>query len=263
MTSDSASPRKASELARLKDIRRIGTDRAQEAADTLLDAFADDPFMLWMLEGSAETEAARHAKHRQYWLWCCQNILPAWEMHALGDLSAVALWYPLLEVPVAERLLEERQGVRSRQAAGTEQAVKVEQPAEAHQSAGAQHSMYMFEEFCQQLLGRTHRFQEFLEVLAQCKQVMEATLGSQSAWYLAAVGVRNDLKGRGIGNQLLRAMLRRCDRLGLPAYLESSTQRNVPFYQRLGFELLPNWIEVPGGQPLLPMLRQPESERGG
>lgn len=233
--------RQASELARLRDVCRIGTDRADEAAETLLDAFVGDPFMEWMLKGSARTRRARRQKHRLYWQWCCRSLPADWELHALGDLSAAAIWYPLPEVS----------------------AVELEDP---------------FERFCRDLLGPSRRLGELLEVLKRCKQVMAATLGQQPAWYLAAVGVRSGLKGRGLGGQLLEAMLGRCDRLGLPAYLESSTRRNLPFYRRLGFELLDGGggdagegvtgggdagevlIEVPGGEPLIPMLRQPRNQ---
>ncbi len=54
-------------------------------------------------------------------------------------------------------------------------------------------------------------------------------------WHLAAIGVVPDRQGEGIGARLLAPMLARCDRLGLPAYLESSNSRNVAFYERLGF----------------------------
>ena len=54
-------------------------------------------------------------------------------------------------------------------------------------------------------------------------------------WHLAAVGVAPERRGEGLGARLLAPMLARCDRLGLPAYLESSNSRNVAFYERLGF----------------------------
>ena len=111
-------------------------------------------------------------------------------------------------------------------------------------------------------MGDTSRHEEFLQVLKQCHQVMHAAVGDQPAWYLAAVGVKSSHKGQGLGSRLLGKMLARCDRLGRPAYLESSSQRNLAFYQRLGYERLadplPSIIEVPGGsEPLVPMLRQP------
>lgn len=54
-------------------------------------------------------------------------------------------------------------------------------------------------------------------------------------YYLIAVGVRPQFQGQGIGTRLLQPMLARCDKEGCGAYLESSNERNIPLYQRLGF----------------------------
>jgi ribosomal protein S18 acetylase RimI-like enzyme len=50
--------------------------------------------------------------------------------------------------------------------------------------------------------------------------------------------------------------LSRCDAEGLPAYLESSNPRNIPLYQRHGFEILGK-IQVGSSPPVVPMLRAP------
>ncbi|HEX6782015.1 MAG TPA: GNAT family N-acetyltransferase [Solirubrobacterales bacterium] len=55
--------------------------------------------------------------------------------------------------------------------------------------------------------------------------------------YLAALGVRPEGQGQGLGSALLRPGIEQADRLGLPAYLESSNIRNVPLYERHGFEV--------------------------
>ena len=48
--------------------------------------------------------------------------------------------------------------------------------------------------------------------------------------------------------------VRECDAQGLPAYLESSHPRNVPLYERHGFEVM--GVIQPGDfPPLIPMLR--------
>ncbi len=40
-----------------------------------------------------------------------------------------------------------------------------------------------------------------------------------------------------MGGALIRQITDRCDRIGLPCYLESSKDVNVPYYQRFGFEV--------------------------
>jgi ribosomal protein S18 acetylase RimI-like enzyme len=62
--------------------------------------------------------------------------------------------------------------------------------------------------------------------------------------------------GQGCGSALLRHALTRCDRDGVPAYLESSNPRNVPLYQRHGFEIIGS-IQAGRSPTLVPMLRRP------
>ncbi len=57
-------------------------------------------------------------------------------------------------------------------------------------------------------------------------------------WYLATLGTDPDRQGKGLGSTLMESMARRIDESGLPAYLESSKERNVSFYARFGFEVV-------------------------
>ena len=75
-------------------------------------------------------------------------------------------------------------------------------------------------------------------------------------WYLALLGTEPSHQGRGLGSALLAPTLERCDQQGQLAYLESSKQANVPFYQRHGFEVVCE-LTVPGGPSVWPMLRKP------
>ena len=71
---------------------------------------------------------------------------------------------------------------------------------------------------------------------------------SEEHYYLEAIGTHQDAQGTGVGSLIIRTMLDRCDEEGLPAYLESSNPRNVPFYGRHGFEITRE-IEVGEGAP--------------
>jgi ribosomal protein S18 acetylase RimI-like enzyme len=57
-------------------------------------------------------------------------------------------------------------------------------------------------------------------------------------WYLAVLGTDPRFQGSGVGSALLAPILERCDADRIPAYLESSKQENVPFYERHGFRVL-------------------------
>lgn len=74
-------------------------------------------------------------------------------------------------------------------------------------------------------------------------------------WYLPLIGVDPAHQGEGHGDALMAYALARCDRDHVPAYLESSNPRNIPFYRRYGFEPL-GAIQVGSSPTLVPMLRR-------
>ena len=77
-------------------------------------------------------------------------------------------------------------------------------------------------------------------------------------WYLGVLGVAPELQGRGLGSRLMRPVLERADRDGLPVTLETGQPRNLPIYRRHGFEVrreLPP--PEPGGPPVWTMRRMP------
>jgi GNAT superfamily N-acetyltransferase len=77
-------------------------------------------------------------------------------------------------------------------------------------------------------------------------------------WYLAVLGTAPEYQGKGIGSALISPILQQCDTEGVPAYLESSKESNIPFYQRHGFELRDE-INVKNGPTLWPMWRDPQA----
>lgn len=77
-------------------------------------------------------------------------------------------------------------------------------------------------------------------------------------WYLPLIATDPAHQGEGLGEALMVHALERCDRDRVPAYLESSNPRNIPFYQRHGFEILGE-IQVGSSPTLVPMLRPARS----
>lgn len=79
-------------------------------------------------------------------------------------------------------------------------------------------------------------------------------------WYLPLIGVDPARQGQRLGDKLMAHALARCDAQQLPAYLESSNPRNLPFYQRHGFETMGK-IQVGSSPTIVPMLRRPRAPR--
>ena len=107
------------------------------------------------------------------------------------------------------------------------------------------------------LLGETVPTEIRDDVFAVFEQ-MGSYHPSEPHWYLPMIGVDAPFQGRGYGSALLRHALAACDRDRTPAYLESSNPKNVPLYQRHGFELL-GIIQVGSSPQMFPMLRRPGS----
>jgi GNAT superfamily N-acetyltransferase len=77
-----------------------------------------------------------------------------------------------------------------------------------------------------------------------------------ASFYLAVLGTDPPHQGKGIGSALMQPVLELCDREGLPAYLESSKQRNIDFYSRFGFRVREE-VRLPRGPRMWPMWRDP------
>jgi GNAT superfamily N-acetyltransferase len=69
-------------------------------------------------------------------------------------------------------------------------------------------------------------------------------------WYLAVLGTDPAHWGKGVGSALVRHVLDDPARGDGPAYLETETAANVPFYERHGFRVVGE-LDVPGGGPHL------------
>ncbi|MFC7304898.1 GNAT family N-acetyltransferase [Streptomyces monticola] len=75
--------------------------------------------------------------------------------------------------------------------------------------------------------------------------------------YLLLVAVVPGRQGEGLGTALIDSVLERCDRDGVPAYLEASSTRSRGLYERLGFAFTGTAVQLPDGPQMFPMWREP------
>lgn len=101
--------------------------------------------------------------------------------------------------------------------------------------------------------------------LARLPRVLRATMALEAKhpkrphFYLFQLAVDPPLQGRGLGSALLRHVLEVCDRESLPAYLENSNPRNLPLYERHGFEVVECHRMGSDGPPVWLMWREPRT----
>ena len=105
------------------------------------------------------------------------------------------------------------------------------------------------------LLQRTGSAPVQKDVFAVFEQ-MERYHPREPHWFLPFIGIDPFQQGRGYGAALMKHALIPCDRDHTLAYLESSNPKNIPLYERHGFELL-GTIQVGTSPPVFPMLRKP------
>ena len=76
-------------------------------------------------------------------------------------------------------------------------------------------------------------------------------------FYLSLLGTHPDHRGAGIGMALLAANLADIDKLGMPAYLESTNDANLARYGSVGFEVCGKFELPEGGPSITTMWREP------
>ena len=77
--------------------------------------------------------------------------------------------------------------------------------------------------------------------------------------YLWFLGVHPDAQGRGLGSTLLKSRTDRMDAAGRCGFLETATPRNLPLYQRHGFEIVTDYRPAPDGPLIWAMWREPRT----
>lgn len=203
-------------------IRRAGESDRADVVRLLDEAFRDDPVSSWVFPGE-EHRRRRHGALMEAFL---DMALSEGFVDITDDGAAVALWW---SVPAGEH-----EGEHEGSDAGSDDGSD-DGPA--------------------QLRAAVDPDNERVEEIGRLTS--EAHPTDRAHQYLHMIGVSPERQGEGIGSALIEAVLERCDREGLHAYLEASNSRSRALYTRLGFDFTGNAIDLPDGPHLWPMWREP------
>ena len=74
-------------------------------------------------------------------------------------------------------------------------------------------------------------------------------------WYLWTLGVDPPRQGQGVGGALMQPVFAQADEAGQPCYLEADKEKNVPFYEMHGFQVVEEGDLPDGGMHYWTMKR--------
>ena len=202
---------------RLAEPVRLAEGQVAASGAVLARAMANDPVFTYMLSDPVERERLM------------PPLMAAWTRYGLlfgevdvtaGPVEASAIWLP----PSCDRRTEER---RDR--------------------AGLTAVVSAFSD------GARARY----DAVVQDHDRVRGAAQSVPHWYLVLIGVDPARQGLGLGSLLLRAGLSRVDQDGVECQLFTEQPRNVPLYQRYGFEIAVEGDLPDGGPHFWFMRRRP------
>lgn len=109
--------------------------------------------------------------------------------------------------------------------------------------------------FIRQHLGEPtlKKYRDIVEFMSQsANDIVPA-----DSWYLSIVGIAPQFQGQGLGGSLVKPILDKADKLGVPSYAETFTPRNRNFYNRLGYQAVASFVEPVTSSEYWIMFREP------
>ncbi|MGW0531633.1 GNAT family N-acetyltransferase [Streptomyces sp. NPDC003032] len=211
-------------------IRRAGEGDRAEVVRLLDEAFMWDPVSGWVFPG----EEHRRRRHGALMGAFFDLALGEGFIDIAEDGAAAALWW---SVPAAgaEGVGQDGEDVGAEAAAEAD--AEVDGPALLRQAVDPEN--------------------ERVELIGRLTDAAHPT--DRAHEYLHMIAVRPDRQGEGLGTALVNAVLERCDREGLHAYLEASNARSRDLYERLGFAFTGAPLDLPEGPRMWPMWREPRA----
>jgi ribosomal protein S18 acetylase RimI-like enzyme len=182
----------------LKDLVRLDKPRSKRAAEVLARAFRDYPLFQYYFPDELE----RNTIAPYFLSIAVFSGIRYGEVHATSpNLEGVAVWLPSENYPLTLWKL-----VRS---------VPLSEIVSFGRYGG----------------GRMRHLSEYIDA-------MHERLAPFRHWFLQTIGVDPPFQGKGYAGKLLSPMFARIDREGLPCYLETLDETNVPLYEHFGFRVV-------------------------
>lgn len=208
-------------------IRRAGESDRQAVNRLLDEVFHNDPVSSWVFP-DVEHRRRTHGTLMGAFL---DTALTEGYVDVAEDGSACALW---LSMP-----------------AGAHDDASADGPADGPADAPADDEPAQFR---QSVDPDNVRVEQIARILG------EAHPTDRAHEYLMLIAISQESQGQGVGTALIGSVLDRCDREGLPAYLEASSERSRALYERLGFTFTGTTIDLPDGPHMWPMWREPQAD---
>lgn len=217
MPSEMTDELQPSELARFDEVCRFGQDKREEIAETVALSFADDPIWKWIYDTD---EAIPLETGIVLARMLVAQSTPRDELHGFRHFGAVALWTAPSDADTADTATDDEARVAP-----------------------------FFNAFVDQMGDR-------IALTGELGAAMRAHRPEEPHWYLGILGTHPDRQNQGLGSRVITTMIQRCDRIGVPTFLESSNPRNYGFYARHGYVEHGDLV-VAGSPPLKSFWRAP------
>ena len=185
------------------DIIILDKTQIKTAGEVLGRALKDDPVSVWTIPD----EAKRHTSiNHVFQMTSCLGVKFGETLATSPNLEGIAVWLPYINKEFKHIINLSCLFKAKVYKLGT-QAQKLIKPIDAH-------------------LTKIHR-----------------EYAPDDHWYLQTLGVDPAYQGKGYGSTLMEYMLDKIDiTTPLPVFLETSTEINVRFYKRFGFEVVEEGI---------------------
>lgn len=108
-------------------------------------------------------------------------------------------------------------------------------------------------------LTMAKRAQKMRSVFEPIEADRKANMKGRAYIYLMIIGVASEYQRQGFGGKLLGTLIEESERVGVPIYLETETERNVRMYEKLGFKVLKQITLPVVDIPMWEMVRGPNA----